>query len=169
MGTANELIGSAFIIFVGFAIGQYITKRLRCKVMMLLEITEALKSIHNDFLYRQSDVIVAFAEADKIKRRYFDLSLKDLKNAHFKEQLDKRIAENVNIERLLNDAQIEKLADSLLLIGTGSLEEECGRLGYYINYFNSEYSLAIEYEKRNKKLFLAMSLYASIVLAVILM
>ncbi len=163
-----KLIGAVIIISVGIMIGKYSVNRLSGRGGMLSEIIDVLGSIHNNFLYRQSDVITALNEAGEIQRKFFTVNLLKLNNTDFKRALEKRLQSCDNLKIFLNDSQHEKLYDALLLIGTGSLEEECGRLMYYIEYFNGELRNATDYEKKNRKLYFAMSVYASIVLSLIL-
>ncbi len=164
----TKILGILTIVFVGVMLGKKSVEHLKKKVLILSEIIEVLTSVKNNFMYRHNDLITAFNEADLTQRRYFDISLKNLDSTLFKEELTTRLNGCIHIKLLLSETQKEKLYDSMLGIGIGSLAEECGKLGYYINYFEQERESAKTYYKENQRLFYAISLYASIVLAVIL-
>ncbi len=163
-----KLIGVAIIIIFGILVGRKSVERLKNRVEILSEIISVLSSVKNSFLFRHSDLLTAFNEAEMIRRRYFDVTLSKLEGTRFKEQLTARLNNATFINILLSKVQKDKLYDSLLEIGIGSLEEECGRLDYYINFFRSEMENANVFYKENQRLYYAISLYASIVLSVIL-
>ncbi len=164
-----KIIGIAALIVAGFLAGNFKVTALKAKGEILEEIVTLLNCIKNNFLYRQSNVIAALNDADSIGYKHLDIRFDSLNCTEYKSELTKRITKSKNIPVLLNKNQDDKFKESLLLIGTGTLTEECDRLNFYINYFEKEHKLAVEFERCNKKLYYTMSLYISIVLAVILM
>lgn len=168
MQITTKIIGIIFIMSFGFLLSKSIVGLLGRRSGILLEICRILKSIKNSFYFRQSNAIFAFNSAMLENHRYFDMDISNIPAKDFKKELSKRFENSQNINLLLNPRQKELLRETLLCCGTGTVDEECDRLDYFINYFNEEYTAANSYEMRNKKLFVALSFYLSIVIAVVI-
>ncbi len=168
MSIIVDVAGVILLVGAGVFAGRAASSILCRKSKLLTDIKLLIQNIHNGFLYRNFDVITAFNEAGKTPMQLLDLDLTQLKEISFKTDLSQRLVHSKNVNLFLNDAQRQMLREALIMIGSGSLTEECDRLKYYMDYFETQLQKATEYERRNKKLFLAMSIYLSFVVAVVL-
>ncbi len=168
MEWAVKLIGTIAIVAAGVLIGNRRVAALKGRAEILSEMIQLLTDVKNNFLYRQSDLIFALNNIAARQYNRLDINLSSISSIAYKEEVGVRINGSKNIPLLLNAEQQEKFKECLTLIGLGTLSEECDRLDYYINYFKHEQEAAILYEQNNRKLYYAMSVYVSIIVAVIL-
>ncbi len=163
-----KVLGVSAILATGLLVGRYIVKIMGQRRKILTETAEVLNGIKSHFFYRKSSVLSAFEQVHSISFECFDLPLDRLNTTRYKEELSARLESSANITKLMTVRQRSMLSEALMLIGIGSLEEECERLAYYIEYFTAEAESATEYERRNKKVVLALCVYASVIVSVIL-
>ncbi len=163
-----NIIGAAALIAAGVFTGKTALALLSRKGRVLREVKDTITCIQSNFRYRGNDTLAAFNEAAKLENIVFDIDVSGMSATEFKQQLSTRIVSAQNTNILLNDEQKRMLKEALMCIGSGNVNEECDRLEFYINYFETEYKKAYEFEQRNKRLFLALSAYVSLVVVIVL-
>ncbi len=169
MELSIKLLGATAIILCGFLVAKHIVDRGGRQKTLLTEVVDLLTFINNNFYYRRSNVTDIFKEAQKIERTCLDLEFDNLNNKEYEKELIYRISQSDGLNRLMSARQREMFIKALKNIGVGSLEEECSRLEYYINYFKEEYAILAERDRKNRRVCLGMCIYASVVVTVILL